>query len=98
MNEEPLSVRGQVREFVMERAHIMGLPDVKDSQELFQSGILESLVLFRLVAYLESNFPLRISDEEIAPDNFRDIERITQFVNNKLAVKRRREQRDEMSA
>ena len=77
----------QVRGLVMERAQSIGLSTVNDDDELFESGVIHSLALFRLVAQLEENFAIGISDEEIAPRNFRTIESISFLVESKLAFK-----------
>jgi acyl carrier protein len=81
---EPTFVREQVRGFVMSIAVRRGVPSLADDDSLITSGVLESIVLFRLVAFLEETFSLAISDPEIAVENFHSIKAIQDFVNLKL--------------
>jgi acyl carrier protein len=81
------SVKDQVREFVLENARSKGINQVSDEQSLMESGIIDSLAIFRLVAFLEDNFRVRISDDEIIPENFQSVDEIEKFVSGKLAKK-----------
>ena len=81
------SVKDQVREVVLENARSKGINQVSDEQSLMESGIIDSLAIFRLVAFLEDNFRVRISDDEIIPENFQSVDEIEKFVSGKLAKK-----------
>jgi len=78
------AIMTQVRAFVLERAQSIGLTKVSDEDELFESGIIHSLALFRLVAQLEEHFGVGISDDEINPRNFRTIITISHLIETKL--------------
>ena len=56
-----------------------------DSQSLIQSGVIDSLGIFRLVSFLEENCKVRIADEEIVGENFETIDDIERFVSTKLS-------------
>jgi acyl carrier protein len=47
--------------------------------------VLDSLGLFQLVGYLESEFDVEIDDEELVPGNFGTIEDIAKLVEAKRA-------------
>ena len=61
-------------------------PNVKlsASDSLIDMGIVDSLGVQRLIAYLEREFDLRIADTEIVPENFETIDSVVRFVNAKL--------------
>ena len=80
-------VKEQVREFVLENARSKGINQVADDQSLMESGIIDSLGIFRLVAFLEDSFRVRIADDEIVLENFQSINQIEQFVTAKQAKK-----------
>ena len=80
-------VKDQIREFVLENARSKGINEVSDEESLMESGIIDSLGIFRLVAFLEDNFRVRISDDEIIHENFQSISEIERFVSGKLAKK-----------
>ena len=85
---ESETIKAKIREFVMEDAQTKGITNIGDGDSLTEAGIVDSLGIFRLVSFLEENFGVRISDEEIVHDNFQTISDIEQFVSAKLASKR----------
>ena len=58
------------------------------SESLIEKGIVDSLGVQILIAYLEKEFGIQISDNEIIPENFDTISSIACFVNNKLIASR----------
>jgi acyl carrier protein len=59
--------------------------DVDPDDDLFRLGILDSLLLVRLVAAIEEEFGLEIDDRELTPDFFLSLRRMRLFVEHKLA-------------
>ena len=77
-------VRDQIREFVRESlANPKGIASFTDTESLTENGIVDSLGIFRLVAFLEDTFGARISDEEITSENLSSIQLIEQLVVSK---------------
>jgi len=85
MTEQVENVKEQIREFVQEAAQRKGVSGVTDDQSLVESGVIDSLGIFRLVAFLEESFRVRIGDEEIVGENFESIVSIERFVLKKLS-------------
>ena len=56
---------------------------VKDSDELLESGIVDSLGILDLVAVLETEFRFTVNDEELVPENFRSVDKIAEFTQRK---------------
>ena len=53
---------------------------LSNSASLLESGIVDSLSIQVLIAYLEKKFSIRITDGEIVPENFETIEAIGNLV------------------
>jgi acyl carrier protein len=85
MTQQVQSTKEQIREFVREAAQRKGVTDVTDTLSLVQSGVIDSLGIFRLVSFLEENCKVRIADEEIVGENFETIDDIERFVTTKLS-------------
>jgi acyl carrier protein len=79
--------KDKVREFIMEAAQRKGLDVANDDESLTENGVIDSLVIFRLVSFLEDNFGIRIADEEIVNENFRSVNAIESFVADRLSKK-----------
>ncbi len=76
-------VSDQIRDFVLEKFPQAKKKSLGDTDKLLESGIVDSLGILDLVAFLESCFQVHISDEELLPENFQTVEAIAQFVERK---------------
>jgi acyl carrier protein len=54
--------------------------------DLIESGIIDSLGIQKLLAFLESRFSIRIEDEELIPENFNSVESIDSFICKKKSM------------
>jgi acyl carrier protein len=81
--EQSDTVRNQIREFIQEIADTKGVASFTDAESLTESGVIDSLSIFRLVSFLEDNFHIRIADEEINNDTLQSVETIEQLVLSK---------------
>lgn len=84
MSKDSGSVKDQIRQFVVQHAQHRGVATLADDELLVQNGVIDSLAIFRLVAFLEETFAVRILDEEIHYENFQSINGIERFVLSKL--------------
>jgi acyl carrier protein len=83
--QQSTTVRDQIREFIQENlASTRGVTSFTDTESLTESGIVDSLGIFRLVAFLEDDLGVRVGDEEITADNLSSVERIEQLVMAKI--------------
>jgi acyl carrier protein len=79
----PTAVSEQVRAFVLEKFPQAKKKGLSDSDKLLESGIVDSLGILDLVAFLESDFKVQITDDELLPENFQTVEAIAEFVERK---------------
>ena len=57
---------------------------VGDDEPLIECGALDSLGILELVAYVEQEFHIQLSDEDVSPQNFRSIRSVAGFLIGKL--------------
>lgn len=55
-----------------------------DTDPLLSSGLLDSIAIVKLLAFLESEFDIVFSDTEFDPVNFESIETISALVDSKV--------------
>lgn len=80
-----VTVKEHIRQFVLEDlAGRKGISEFSDDEPLIQNGVVDSLGIFRLVAFFEEHFGLRVPDEEINADNFQTILTMEQYVVSQL--------------
>ena len=59
---------------------------LKNDDSLLERGIMDSTGVLELVAFLESEFGVKVSDEELIPENLDSVTQIVAFVARKQAV------------
>ena len=73
-----------IREFIQENLvkdkinRTVGVGD-----DLINSGIIDSLGILKLLAFLESSFSIHIADEELIPENFDSVASINSLIRKK---------------
>jgi acyl carrier protein len=82
MNRET-STTSRIRSFVIQKFPAAKKRAIADGMPLLESGIVDSLGMLDVVAFLEQTFLVTVSDDELTPDNFGSIASLTAFVEKK---------------
>ena len=82
-----MEVREQIRDYIIEN-FLFGdaEPLTGDEISLLDNGIIDSVGVMELVAYLESDHGLTIEDADLVPDNLDSGANMVGFVERKRAV------------
>lgn len=84
MDVSDADLKKEIRGFVERRlATREGTSTVTDDESLVDRGVIDSMGIFQLVAFLEEKFSIRVGDDEISHDNFRSVNAILKFVTSK---------------
>ncbi len=59
--------------------------DLSPSDSLLEKGLLDSMALVKLIAFIEERFGVPLSDDEFDPDNFETIDAIAALIEQKRA-------------
>lgn len=54
--------------------------EIDESLEIYNSGIVSSLVILELMSYIENHYHVVIKPEKLVEENFKDIKTISNFV------------------
>ena len=75
-----------IREFI-EREFLSrkSIKDFDENTSLIESGIVDSLGIMSLVAFLEKEFSIEVSDLDLLPENFDSVNILAQYVQSKLS-------------
>ncbi len=57
--------------------------EIPNDLDLLQSGILDSLAVLRLVAFIEDQFDIALDPDEIDPENFKSINSMNHLIAKK---------------
>jgi len=84
MENSMADVKEPIRAFILEYAAGRGVTEVKDDDSLLKSNVIDSLGVFRLIAFLEETFSLTVEESDMVPENFQSLNDIESFVAGKL--------------
>jgi acyl carrier protein len=76
-----------VREFILRQFPRARKQQIKNSEHLLESGMLDSLGVLEVVTFIEQEYGFRVSDEDLVPENFQTIDRIAAFIRSKNPAK-----------
>lgn len=76
-------VTDKIRSYVLDET-FAEKEKIKNDSLVFKEGYFDSMGFVRLVSFLENEFKLKITDEDLVERNFESINAISTFVNNKI--------------
>lgn len=77
------AVAERVRRFIVENFFVSDPSTLTDDGSLITGGFVDSTGLLEVIAFLESEYGIRVADHEMVPDNLETIDRISAFVARK---------------
>ena len=72
----------KIKEFL---SKLMRNHDLKDDEDIFSLGYVNSLAALQLVNFLEKEFGITVEDEDLDIDNFRTLNNMDDLLERKLA-------------
>jgi acyl carrier protein len=76
--------RERIRAFIEENFLFRDNVTLADGDSLLESGVMDSTGILELVAFLETEFPISMTDAEIVPENLDSVAAIVRYVEGKL--------------
>jgi acyl carrier protein len=76
----------RIRGFILDTFPLARKQNVKDRDNLLDSGIIDSLGMLDVVSFLEREFAIHVDDEELVPENFESIDNLAGFVGRKSSA------------
>lgn len=73
-----MNISNQLREYIQKE--IAKGRELAVDESLLEGGILDSLAIVKLVAYIEDEFDVEVPDSEFDPENFETISAIVQLI------------------
>lgn len=82
-----MAARDKVREYIIENFLFGdGEPLADDTMSLLDGGIIDSVGVMELVAFLEQEFGLKVADEDLVPENLDSVANLVRFIDRKRAA------------
>lgn len=87
-----MTIANELRCFIVDN-YLYGQADgwLTEDTSFLESAILDSTGILELIAFIQERFQIRLEDEEIIPDNFDSIRKVTSFLTTRLEASARQE-------
>lgn len=83
-----MEIKKVIREFFIQELSDNGFHEgIHDDQSLLDAGIIDSLGVLKLLAFLDETFGMIPLEEELNPETFSSINNICDFVERKKRLK-----------
>lgn len=79
-----MDINERVRDFI--ESNLLAFDDdltIEDDENIFETGFVDSSVAMQLVIFVEEEFNIQVTDEDLDLVNFSTINRLVQFINRK---------------
>ena len=70
------------REFAYDRVQ----PQVSAEEPLLDSGLVDSVGVLKLAAFIEEHYKFEVQDEDLVPENFSNVRAVAAYVRSKTAA------------
>ena len=82
-----MNIKDLIKQFIhTEIVYEQGNIRLEDTTQLLDEGIIDSLGIMKLLAFLEKTFSIRMNEDELIPENFGSIEIISFLVEKKIKL------------
>ncbi|MCA1682964.1 MAG: phosphopantetheine-binding protein [Actinobacteria bacterium] len=72
----------KIKQFIVEEfMPDVTVDDLDSDYDLLEGGVVDSLGLLKVVAWLETEFDIGVDDAELGPESFRTVDAIKAFVD-----------------
>jgi acyl carrier protein len=78
-----IMVKEKIEKYVLQTAYAESDVIVEDTM-LFKEGYFDSMGFIMLLSFIDEEFGLKVSDDELLEENFESINAITEFIFRKL--------------
>jgi acyl carrier protein len=78
-----MSDEDRIRAFITEELNAGSDGELSNDYPLIENRVIDSMGIFELVSFVESEFGVKIDDEELVPEHFGTITRIADLVESK---------------
>lgn len=81
---EMMNIQEMLKNYLlMEIAADLEKESLAPDEDLLEQGIIDSMGIMHLIAFMEENFGIVVDDREIVPENFQTLQSMEQFIGHK---------------
>lgn len=80
-----MNLNEKLKTFIVDNFLFGQADSLNNDTDFFENGIIDSTGIVELVSYVEETFNITVQDEELIPENFSSVNKVSEFINRKLS-------------
>jgi acyl carrier protein len=85
--ERPVETQAAIAQYIQKELAIGRKKPIAPDEDLFATGVLDSLGVLQLVLFLEEQFGIKVADEEVVLENFQSLNSMADYIDRKNAAR-----------
>jgi acyl carrier protein len=81
-----MNIEDKIREFIIKNLYYAEGAALSDDASFLAEGVIDSMGAMELVAFVESEFKIKVETSEVVVKNFDSIRKMANFVRRKLGI------------
>src|SRR5882724_4595266 len=81
-----MNIEDKIREFIIKNLYYTEGTNLSDDASFLAEGVIDSMGAMELVAFVESEYKIKVEMSEVVVKNFDSIRKLANFVRRKLGV------------
>lgn len=81
-----MNIESKIREFIVKNLYYTEGTSLTDDASFLAEGVIDSMGAMELVAFVESEFKIKVEMSEVVVKNFDSISKLANFVRRKLDI------------
>jgi acyl carrier protein len=82
MTKNSSQIKEKVKSYIHQAVHV-DKEKIRDNSLIFKEGYFDSMGFILLITFIEEEFGIQTSDDDLIEENFESIDAITDFINQK---------------
>jgi acyl carrier protein len=79
-----MNVTEELEKFILtELAFDLDKKSIASDEDLLMQGVIDSMGIIRLATFMEEKFGIKVTDEDLIPENFQNIDSIKKYLASK---------------
>ncbi len=81
-----MEIEKKIHQYILENMLFSDDPSsLKRDMSLVEDGVIDSTGVLEIIEFIEETCSIKVDDEEMIPENFDSVEKITAFIQKKTA-------------
>lgn len=80
MNAKEIKIK--IKKFLLNDFVGSGQSDLDNGESLLEKGIIDSVKMLELIEFIESNYKIKVDEDDLIPENFDTIDAIVAYIQN----------------